>query len=392
MNSVPIYMDYHATTPVDERVLAAMIPFFGEHFGNAASTQHRFGWIAKEAVEAARTAIASAINARHREVIFTGGATESNNLAVKGIAKAYRGKGNHIITTAIEHKCVLDSCAALAHEGFRITYLPVDARGRVNPDDLKNAITENTTVVSVMFANNEIGTLQPMKEIGIVCRDHGIIFHTDATQAIDKQKIDVDDLNIHAMSFSSHKIYGPKGVGALYLRGKNPKINIVPQNDGGGQEFGLRSGTLNVPGIVGFGKAMQIATEMMEEEMGREKKLRDLLQEKLSLLGDISVNGSPEHRIQNNLSVTFHAVHAEMLMNELSDIAVSAGAACHSEETGNERFSHVLKAIGLDSGAGKSTVRFSLGRFTTDAEINIVAERVIHAVEKLRTYSLEGAQ
>ncbi len=388
----PVYMDYQATTPVDKRVVDAMMPFFTEYFGNTASTQHRFGWIAKEAVELARRTIASAFNAQPKEIIFTSGATESNNLALKGIAHAFRSKGNHIITTSIEHKCVLDSCQYLERQGFRVTYLPVNADGRIEVDEVRKAITSQTILVSVMMANNEIGTIQPIEEIGAVCKEHGIIFHTDATQCVGKMNIDVQKLNIHAMSCSSHKLYGPKGIGALYLRSKNPRVNIEPQISGGGHEFGLRSGTLNVPAIVGFGKAVQIAIGSMEQEMSRQQQLRDLLWNKLSAIDNVTVNGSTQFRIQNNLSITFHGVNAEMLMTALSDIAISAGAACNSEELGEQKYSHVLQAIGLDEEAGKSTIRFGVGRFTTEDEINYVAEKVTGAVEKLRTYSLEGVQ
>ena len=390
--SRPIYMDYHATTPVDRRVLDAMMPFFTENFGNAASVQHRYGWIAKEAVDLARRTVASAIHAQNREIIFTSGATESNNLAIKGIAHANRDKGKHIITTKIEHKCVLDSCKKLENEGFRITYLGVDSMGLIDLEELKNAMSAETILVSAMIANNEIGTIQPFEEIGKLCTERGIIFHTDATQAIGKIVVDVQSANIHAMSFSSHKMYGPKGVGALYVRSKNPKVYIEPQMDGGGHEHGIRSGTVNVSGIVGFGKAVQLAGELMNDESQRLVSLRDALQSKISALDNVTINGSTERRLPNNLNVTFHGVHADMLMTELSDIAVSAGAACNSEEPGGERYSHVLNAIGLNEEAGKSTVRFGLGRFTSEEEIETVANRVVAGVEKLRTFTLEGVQ
>jgi cysteine desulfurase len=392
MISTPIYMDYHATTPVDKRVLEAMMPFFTEHFGNAASLQHRFGWVAKEAVEIARKNIAFAINAQPREIIFTSGATESNNLAIKGIAEANREKGNHIITSQVEHQCVLESCRELEQRGFSVTYLPVDLLGKIDCEELKNSITPETILVSVMAANNEIGTIQPVEEIGKICSEAGIIFHTDATQYVGKFPVDVEKMNIHSLSFSSHKMYGPKGVGVLYVRGRNPKVNIRAQMSGGGHERGIRSGTLNVASIVGFGKAASIAVELMKSETSRIQFLRDMLQEKLSGLENITVNGDNENRLPNNLSITFHGVNAEMLMTEASDIALSAGAACHSEDGNDERFSHVLKAIGLESDAAKATIRFGLGRFTTEEEIETVAERIQGAVHKLRSFSMEGVQ
>lgn len=391
MIKTPVYMDYHATTPVDQRVLRAMMPFFTEHFGNAASLQHRFGWVAKEAVEVARKTIANAINAQPKEIIFTSGATESNNLALKGVADAMKGRGNHIITVQTEHKCVLDSCKRLEEQGYEVTYLPVNSAGKVNVEDVKNSITAKTIVISVMMANNEIGTIQPVAEIGKLSGEHGIIFHTDATQAVGKLSIDVQAMNIHLMSFSSHKMYGPKGVGALYVRSRNPRIVLTPQLDGGGQEHGLRSGTLNVSSIVGFGKAVQIAVEEMEEEHRRVCALRDRLQWKLSTIEHVTFNGDLTDKLPNNLSVTFHGVNAEMLMTEVSDVAVSAGAACNSEDVGDTQFSYVLQAIGLDADAGRSTIRFGLGRFTTQEEIDYAANRMIEALEKLRTYSITGA-
>jgi cysteine desulfurase len=392
MPTNPIYMDYHATTPVDPHVLEAMMPFFTEHFGNAASLQHRFGWIAKEAVEIARKNIAHSINAQPGEIVFTSGATESNNLAIKGIAEANRGKGNHIITTQIEHKCILESCKEIEQHGFEATYLTVDSTGEINIDDLRKSISPKTILVSVMSANNEIGTIQPIEEIGKLCSDAGVIFHTDATQYLGKYPIDVQKMNIHSMSFSSHKMYGPKGIGALYIRSRSPRISIRAQMSGGGHERGIRSGTLNVASIVGFGKAVTVAVESMKSETARLRHQRDRLQEKLSLLENISINGNKENRLANNLSVQFHDVNAEMLQTELSDIALSAGAACHTENGNEDRYSHVLKAIGLDEESAKTTLRFGIGRYTTDEEITIVAERVSRAVEKLRTYSLEGVQ
>ena len=388
----PVYLDYHATTPVDTRVLEAMMPFFSEHFGNAASLQHRFGWIAKESVEIARKKIAEAINSAPGELIFTSGATESNNCAIKGAAEANRSKGNHIITTQIEHSCVLESCRRLERNGFSVTYLPVDKFGNVNVEELANAVTEKTILVSVMTANNEIGTIQPVSEIGKICADRGILFHTDATQAVGRLPIDVAAMNIHLLSFASHKMYGPKGVGALYIRSKNPRIAVEAQMDGAGHERGLRSGTLNVAGIAGFGKAVQIAMEEMDEENGRLLRLRNRLQEHLLKTGGVKVNGNITKRLPNNLNVTIHGVSADRLMTEMNEVAVSAGSACTSEETGDIQYSHVLHAIGWDGNAGKSTIRFGLGRFTTEEEIEYAAERVQAISAKLRVQTEVGIQ
>lgn len=387
MIKTPVYMDYHATTPVDKRVLDAMMPFFTEHYGNAASLQHRLGWIAKEAVEMARKKIADTIHAQPREIIFTSGATESNNLAIKGATENLRTKGNHIITTQIEHKCVLESCKKLERQGYEVTYLPVDKYGKVSLDDVEEAITEKTILVSVMAANNEIGTIQPISAIGKLCARKGIVFHTDATQAVGRIPIDVQAMNIHLLSFSSHKIYGPKGVGVLYIRSYNPKITIKAQMDGAGHEHGLRSGTLNVPGIVGFGKAAQIAIEEMDDENAKLVRLRNRLQEKLLALKETTLNGHPVERLPHNLSITFHGVSSAQLMTEAVDVAVSAGSACVSEEIGNTDYSHVLQAIGLDTEAGHSTIRFGLGRFTTEEEVDYVAERISTVVEQLRSHS-----
>jgi len=392
MVKVPVYMDYHATTPVDKRVLEAMMPFFTEHFGNAASLQHRFGWIAKEAVEQARKKIADAIGASPREVIFTSGATESNNLAIKGVAESLKRKGNHIVTTQIEHKCVLESCKRLEERGFSVTYLPVDSYGKVSVDDVKNAITPQTILVSVMTANNEIGTIQPIEDVGLLCKQLGIVFHTDAVQALGKIPIDVNRMNIDLLSLASHKVYGPKGVGALYIRSQHPRVVVQPQMDGAGHEHGIRSGTLNVPGIVGFGKAVQIAVEEMSEESVRLAHLRDRLQEKLLTIDQTSLNGHPTDRLPNNLNITFHGIRADQLMTEAKEIALSAGSACVSEEIGESDYSHVLQAIGLTPEAGRSTIRFGLGRFTTEDEVDFVAERISQIVHSLRTLALEGVQ
>ena len=378
-------MDYHSTTPVDRRVVDAMKPFFTEHFGNAASVQHRFGWIAKEAVDIARTKISSAIAAQPREIIFTSGATESNNLAIKGFARRNRSKGNHIITVQTEHACVLESCTSLEREGFSVTYLPVDSSGVVTVNDVRKSMRPETILVSVMMANNEIGTIQPIAEIGALCEERGIVMHTDATQAVGKIPVDVNAMHIHLLSFSSHKLYGPKGVGALYIRTRNPRVVLEPQMDGAGHEHGIRSGTLNTAGIVGFGTAVQIAAEEMQAESLRIGGLRDALQQKLMAVGDVTVNGHPGSRLVNNLSVTVQGVTADRMMTEMADIAVSAGSACLSEETGNISYSHVLKAIGLDEQAARSTVRISLGRFTTEEEIDYVAKKFSETIHSLRT-------
>jgi cysteine desulfurase len=390
MVTPPVYMDYHATTPVDHRVLEAMMPFFTQHFGNTASVQHRFGWIAKEAVEIARKNVANAIGAQPKEIIFTGSATESNNLAVKGAAEAYRSKGNHIITTQIEHACVLESCRMLERNGFTVTYLPVDRYGMVSIDAVTKAVTEQTILISVMSANNEIGTIQPVKAIGDLCRERNIIFHTDATQAVGKMPLDVDALGIHLLSMTSHKIYGPKGIGALYIRSKDPRISVETQMHGAGHEHGLRSGTLNVPGIVGFGTAIRVSVDAMEEENNRVRSMRDRLQDRLLAIPGITVNGHPLDRLPNNLSITVKDVHADLLMTAMSDIAVSAGSACTSHDIGDIQYSHVLRAVGLDAEAGRSTIRIGLGRFTTEQEIDTAADRFTETIALVRERTLAG--
>ncbi len=391
MVKTPVYMDYHATTPVDPRVLEAMMPYFSEHFGNAASLQHRFGWIAKEAVENSRKKIADTVGARSHEIIFTSGATESNNLAIKGVADAYFSKGKHIITVQTEHKCVLESCRNLESNGFTVTYLPVDPLGRVSIDSIRDAVTDQTILVSVMAANNEIGTILPLQQIGALCKERGILFHTDATQAIGRVKINVEEMHIDLLSCASHKIYGPKGVGALYIRSRNPRVAVIPQIDGAGHEHGLRSGTLNVAGIVGFGKAAQIAVTEMEEENARLTLLRGLLQTEITKHDSITVNGDQSNRLPNNLNVTFHGINADRLMTTMNDVAVSAGSACTSEEIGDQEYSHVLQAIGLDADAGMSTIRFGLGRFTTEDEVLYAAKKIHSAIVSLKEHSIVGA-
>ena len=379
---LPIYLDHHATTPVDPRVLEAMLPYLTNKFGNAASHSHKFGWDAEEAVETARRQIASLIGASPGELAFTSGATESNNLALKGVAEACRDRGNHFITAVTEHKAVLDSCKHLEKLGCKVTYLPVQSDGLIDLDQLDDAFTSQTILVSIMAANNETGVLQPIEQIGELCRRHGVLFHSDAVQALGKVPLDVDRAPLDLVSLTAHKCYGPKGCGALYVRGGEPKVRIAPLIDGGGHEHGLRSGTLNVPGIAGFGRACEIARQEMAEEScriaGLRNRLRDLL---TAALTDLSINGSMEHRLPGNLNMSFHHVEGEELMTALNDIALSSGAACTSDKV---EPSYVLKALGLTDDAAGSALRFGIGRFNTEAEIDYVAGRVIEAVKSLR--------
>lgn len=382
---VPIYLDNHATTQTDPRVLEAMLPYFSEKFGNAASRSHQFGWEAEQAVEAAREQIAKLIGASSKEIIFTSGATESDNLAIKGVAEAYGKRGDHIITVATEHKAVLDSCKHLEKHGYRVTYLPVATDGLISLEGLKNAFTDKTILVTIMYANNEIGVLQPVVEIAKLCQERGVLFHSDAVQAIGKIPVDVNRDRIDLMSITAHKLYGPKGVGALYVRSKNPRVEIVAQIDGGGHEQGMRSGTLNVPGIVGLGKACEIAINEMPQESRRIATLRDTLKMQLEQnLDDVHVNGSMERRLPGNLSIRFDAVDSESLLMGINDIAVSTGAACTAAKI---EPSYVLKASGLTDEEANSTLRFGIGRFNTEAEIDYAAERVIETVRKLRELS-----
>jgi cysteine desulfurase len=378
-------MDYHSTTPTDQHVLDAMLPFFSEKFGNPASRQHQFGWIAEEAVESSRATIANAIGALPKEIIFTSGATESNNLAIKGAVEIYSQKGNHIITAVTEHKAVLDSCKNLERHGFSITYLPVDKYGLISLELLSESITPKTILVSIMTANNEIGTIQDIAAIGKLCHDRNVLFHTDAAQAFGKYPIDIQKLNVDLMSISGHKIYGPKGIGVLFVRASNPKVKLMMQMDGGGHERGIRSGTLNVPSIVGIAKAIEISSKVFEEETSQLKSYRDkmwkLFQEKIE---DISLNGHPEQRLPNNLNISFHYVENSALMMSMKDIAVSTGSAC---TTGDPEPSHVLKALKLPPDRLHSAIRFGLGRFTTEEEVNYVIDEVINNVHKLRNFS-----
>ncbi len=381
----PIYLDNHATTRVDPRVVEAMLPYFTEYFGNAASRNHEFGWRAEEAVDRARRQIADLIGATPREIIFTSGATESDNLAIKGVAEMYAEKGNHIITAATEHKAVLDTCKKLEKNGYRVTYLPVMGNGLIDLDMLKESFTDKTILVTIMYGNNEIGVLQPVREIGAMCRERGVLFHTDAVQAIGKVPVDVNKDNIDLASITAHKLYGPKGVGALYVRRKAPRVQITAQMDGGGHERGMRSGTLNVPGIVGLGEACGIAHREMPEEMARLRYLRDKLKDKLEAgLDEVYINGSWEHRLPHNLNMSFAYVEGESLLMGINDIAVSSGSACTSATL---EPSYVLKALGVGDDIAHSSIRFGIGRFNTEEEIDYVADKLIDVVNKLRELS-----
>jgi cysteine desulfurase len=378
-------MDYHATTPVDPRVLEAMIPYFTEAFGNAASRNHPFGWKAEEAVEQARKQVADLIGANAKEIIFTSGATESNNLAIKGAAEMYREKGNHIITCVTEHKAVIDTCKRLEKEGYRVTYLPVLKEGRISLDDLRAAITDKTILITIMSANNEIGVLQPIEEIGAIAKEKGILFHTDAVQAVGKVPFDVNKVKADLVAMSAHKIYGPKGVGALYVRRRNPRVLLAAQIDGGGHERGMRSGTLNVPGIVGMGKAAEICRTEMATEAKRLSSLRDRLNEALHKnLDEIYINGSMEHRLPHNLNISFAYVEGESLLMGINDVAVSSGSACTSASL---EPSYVLKALGAGDDLAHSSIRFGLGRWTTDEEVDYVVSKLTTVVQRLREMS-----
>ncbi len=381
----PIYLDNHATTPMDPRVLEAMLPYFTEHFGNAASRNHSFGWEAEQAVEKARKQIADLIGANPKEIIFTSGATESNNLAIKGVAEMYAEKGNHIITAATEHKAVLDTCKKLEKQGFQITYLALREDGLIDLDKLRAAITDKTILVSIMYANNEIGVIQPVAEIGKICKEKGVLYHTDGVQAVGKIPVDVVKDNIDLLSITAHKMYGPKGVGALYVRRKNPRVQITSQMDGGGHERGMRSGTMNVPAIAGFGKAAELCRLEMAEEAKRLQFLRDKLRAKLEReLDEVFINGDMEHRLPHNLNMSFAYVEGESLLMGINDIAVSSGSACTSATL---EPSYVLKALGVGDDLAHTSIRFGLGRFTTEEEVDYAAERMIETVRKLRELS-----
>jgi len=380
-----IYLDHHATTPVDPRVLDAMLPYFTRHFGNAASRNHAFGWAAEEAVEQARSQVARILGASAKELIFTSGATESINLAIKGAAEVYAAKGNHLITSAAEHKATLDTMAALEAKGFRVTVLGVDRYGRVRPDELEGALTPETILVSVIHGNNEVGTLQDLAALGRLCRAHGALFHVDAAQTVGKVPLDVEEMAIDLLSISGHKLYAPKGVGALYVRRKNPRVRLAPQMHGGGHERGLRSGTLNVPGIVGLGKACEVAMAEMSDEAVRVGALRDRLFEGLqAALPGVALNGHPTDRLPGNLNVSFEGVAGENLMSGLAGLAVSSGSACTSASL---EPSHVLTAMGIPEDLIHGSIRFGLGRETTEAEIDRTLEIVITQVRKVREAS-----
>src|ERR1700685_3000896 len=380
-----IYMNNHATTPVDPRVLEAMLPYFTEKFGNSASRNHEFGWVAEEAVENARGQIAKLINASPKEIIFTSGATESTNLAIKGVAEMYREKGNHIITQVTEHKATLDTCKRLEKYGYEVTYLPVQKDGRINLDELRKAITPKTILISIMYANNEIGVIQPIAEIGKIAKEKGIFFHVDAVQAVGKIPVDVQKDGIDLMSISGHKIYGPKGIGALYVRRKNPRVQLAAIIDGGGHERGMRSGTLNVTGIIGLGKDCEICQNEMAAESEKLRKLRDRLTESImSRLDETFINGSMEHRLPHNLNISFAFVEGESLLMGINDIAVSSGSACTSATL---EPSYVLKALGAGDDLAHSSIRFGIGRFNTAEEVDYVGDKVVDVVRKLRELS-----
>jgi cysteine desulfurase len=382
---LPIYLDNNATTRCDPRVVEAMLPYFTEQFGNAASRSHVFGWEAEESVDRARDHVARLIGATGKEIIFTSGATESDNLAIKGVAAMYRKKGDHIITQLTEHKAVIDPCKRLEREGFRITFLPVDRFGRVNPQDIADAITDKTILVSIMGANNEIGTVQPIGAIGKICKEKGVLFHTDAVQAVGKIPVDVQAMGIDLLSLSGHKIYGPKGVGALYVRKRDPRVRLEAIIDGGGHERGMRSGTLPVQQIVGLGVACELCREEMPTEMPRLIRLREKLQKGITgQLSDVHLNGHPTERLPGNLNLSFAFVEGEGLMMGIKEIAVSSGSACTSASL---EPSYVLKALGVGDELAHSSIRFGMGRFTTEEEVDYTAEAVVREVNRLRAMS-----
>ena len=386
MLKTPVYMDNHATTRLDPRVLEAMLPYFSEKFGNAASRNHSFGWEAEEAVNKARNQIAALIGATSKNIIFTSGATESDNLAIKGVVEFYKEKGNHIITCVTEHKAVLDSCRALERAGkATVTYLPVDKFGMVDPDAVRKAITDKTVLITIMWANNEIGTIHPIAEIGKIAKEKGIIFHCDAVQAIGKVPVDFEKAGVDLGSITAHKLYGPKGIGAIYVRSKGPRVRLTPMVDGGGHERGMRSGTLNVPGIVGLGAACELAGKEMPEESQRLIQLRSQLQAGLfERLEEIYVNGHPTERLPGNLNVSFAYVEGESLLMGINDIAVSSGSACTSATL---EPSYVIRALGIDDELAHSSIRFGLGRFNTEEEVDYVTDRVSKEVKRLRDMS-----
>lgn len=382
---LPIYLDNNSTTPMDPRVFEAMKPYFMNIYGNAASRNHAFGWEAEDAVEKAREQVAKVIGASAKEVVFTSGATESDNIAIKGAAEMYAKKGNHIITCEIEHKAVLDPCRKLEKKGFEVTYLKPDKYGMVHPEDVEKAITDKTILVSLIMGNNEIGTINPIKEIGAVCRKHNVILHTDATQCVGKIPIDVNEMNIDIMSISAHKMYGPKGIGALYVRRKNPRVKLAGVIDGGGHERGMRSGTLNVPGIVGLGAACEIAMQDMEKDHKRISELTERFKTKIfEALDETYMNGHPTERLPGNLNISFAYVEGEGLMMGMKDLAVSSGSACTSASL---EPSYVLRSLGVGDELAHSSIRFGIGRFTTEEEVDFAVNNVIKAVNHLREMS-----
>jgi len=384
MLTLPIYLDNNATTPLDPRVLETMLPYMTKMFGNAASRNHAFGWQAEEAVDYARDQIAALINCSPKEIIFTSGATESDNLAIKGVYEMYASKGNHVITATTEHKAVLDTCKHIEKIGGKVTYLQVDDKGLIDLKQLEEAITDKTILISLMYANNEVGVIQPVREISAIAKKHGILFFTDGTQAVGKIPVDVEADGIDIMAFSAHKMYGPKGVGALYVRRKNPRVKVTAQMDGGGHERGMRSGTLNVPGIVGLGKAAELAKQEMEADTARISAMRDRLERELLTIEESYVNGSTEHRLPHVSNISFKYVEGEGLMMGVKDLAVSSGSACTSASL---EPSYVLKALGLSDDLAHSSLRFGLSRFTTDEEVDYAIDHVKEAVSKLREMS-----
>jgi cysteine desulfurase len=384
MLKLPIYLDNNSTTQVDPRVLDTMLPYFTEHFGNAASRSHPFGWATEEAVDYGREQIAKLIGADSKEIIFTSGATEANNLAIKGVFEMYGSQGNHIITVETEHKAVLDTCHNIEKHGGSVTYLKTNDKGLISAADVEAAITDKTILISIMFANNEIGVIQPMKEIGEIAKKHNVLFHSDATQAVGKIPVDVQEYGIHLMSFTAHKMYGPKGIGALYVRRKKPRVKVTAQIDGGGHERGMRSGTLNVPGIVGFGKAAELCMKEMDSDNARISKLRDRLEAGLMTMEESYLNGSKEHRLPHVANISFKYVEGEGLMMGIKNLAVSSGSACTSASL---EPSYVLKCLGLDDELAHSSLRFGLGRYSTEEEVDYAIDHVKVAVNKLREMS-----
>ncbi len=380
-----IYMDHHATTPLDPQVLEAMMPYLTTHFGNPSSRTHAFGWKAAEAVERGRQQVAALIHCSPEEIVFTSGATESNNLAIKGVAHQYKRRGNHIITSRVEHQAVLGACQALEKEGFDVTYLPVDRYGMVHPQDVENAITDQTLLISLIYAHNEVGTINPIPEVGEIAEKHGVLFHSDAVQGIGKIESDVHKLKVDVMSLTAQKIYGPKGIGALYIRKKNPRIRLYPLIHGGGHENHIRSGTLNVPGIVGFGKACELSQTLMQAESRRIASLRERLYHGLSRRIDfIHLNGHPEKRLPGNLNISFEFVESESLLMGLKGIALSSGSACTSTSI---KTSYVLRAMGVKDELAHTAIRFGLGRYNTEAEVDHVIDVIVKQVGRLRELS-----